>query len=45
MVELVPALLRQELARLAEEDNRIDGRGRWDARDVCLLYTSDAADE
>ena len=36
MVELVPALLRQELARLAEEDQRIDGRGRWDSRDVSL---------
>ena len=32
MVELVPSLLRQELARLAEENQRIDGRGRWDSR-------------
>ena len=49
MVQLVPALLRQELARLAEEGNRIDGRGQWESRDVsletCLLYTSDAADD
>ena len=27
MPQLVPSLLRQELARLAEEGNRIDGRG------------------
>ena len=27
MVELVPNLLRQEMARLAEQDARIDGRG------------------
>ena len=31
MPELVPSLLRQELARLAEEDARLDGRGRWEA--------------
>ena len=31
MVELVPNLLRQELARLAEDDARIDGRGRLKA--------------
>ena len=47
MVELVPSLLRQELARLAEEDNRIDGRGRWDARDVSLetdcLYNAEGS--
>ena len=30
MVELVPTLLRQELARLAEDDLRLDGRGRWE---------------
>ena len=30
MVELVPSLLRQELAALAAKDERIDGRGRWD---------------
>ena len=37
MVELVPSLLRQELARLAEEGNRIDGRGQWDSRDILSL--------
>ena len=30
MVELVPALLRQELARLAEDGQRLDGRGQWE---------------
>ena len=47
MVELVPALLRQELARLAEEDQRIDGRGRWDPRDGSLetdgLYNAEGS--
>ena len=47
MVELVPALLRQELARLADEDSRIDGRGRWDTRDVSLetdcLYNAEGS--
>ena len=32
MVELVPNLLRQELARLAETDSRIDGRARFEGR-------------
>ena len=32
MVELVPNLLRQEMARLAEQDARIDGRGRFEGR-------------
>ena len=36
MVELVPSLLRQELAALAANDERIDGRGRWDSRDIKL---------
>ena len=47
MVELVPSLLRQELARLAEENQRIDGRGRWDSRDVSLetdcLYNAEGS--
>ena len=47
MVELVPALLRQELTRLAEEGNRIDGREQWDARDVSLetdcLYNAEGS--
>ena len=32
MVELVPTLLRQELARLAEDDQRLDGRSQWEGR-------------
>ena len=47
MVQLVPALLRQELARLAEEGNRIDGRGQWESRDVSLetncLYNAEGS--
>ena len=47
MVELVPSLLRQELARLAEEGNRIDDRGQWDSRDVSLetdcLYNAEGS--
>ena len=36
MVELVPNLLRQEMARLAEQDARIDGRGQFDGREISL---------
>ncbi len=36
MVALVPTLLRQELARLAEAGPRLDGRGQWEARDIVL---------
>ena len=36
MVALVPTLLRQELARLAEAGARLDGRGQWEARDIVL---------
>ena len=47
MVEFVPFLLRQELARLAEEGQRIDGRGQWDSRDVSLetdcLYNAEGS--
>ena len=47
MVELVPSLLRQELARLAEESERIDGRGQWDTREVSLetncLYNAEGS--
>ena len=47
MVELVPSLLRQELARLAEESQRIDGRGQWDTREVSLetncLYNAEGS--
>ena len=47
MVELVPALLRQELARLAEDGQRLDGRGQWEARDVTLetncLYNAEGS--
>ena len=34
MVELVPNLLRQELEALAAKDERIDGRGRWESREI-----------
>ena len=48
MVELVPSLLRQELAALAEKDERIDGRGRWESRDIKLetncLYNAEDYD-
>ena len=47
MVELVPTLLRQELARLAEDDLRLDGRGRWEGREVTLetdcLYNAEGS--
>ena len=47
MVELVPSLLRQELAALAEKDERIDGRGRWESRDIKLetncLYNAEGS--
>jgi len=47
MVELVPTLLRQELARLAESDTRLDGRGQWDGREVSLevncLYNAEGS--
>ena len=47
MVELVPSLLRQELAALAANDQRIDGRGRWDSRDITLetdcLYNAEGS--
>ena len=43
MVELIPNLLRQEMVRLAEQDARIDGRGRFEGREISLetdcLYT------
>ena len=47
MVELVPTLLRQELERLAADNQRIDGRGQWDSRDVSLevdcLYNAEGS--
>ena len=47
MVELVPTLLRQELSRLAEADQRLDGRSRWESRDVILetdcLYNAEGS--
>ncbi|MDP6865564.1 MAG: hypothetical protein QGG62_01360, partial [Candidatus Poseidoniaceae archaeon] len=47
MVELVPSLLRQELNRLAEDGQRIDGRGQFDGRDVHLevdcLYNAEGS--
>jgi len=47
MAAPVPSLLRQELERLAESDQRIDGRGRWDRREVQLeldiLYNAEGS--
>ena len=47
MVELVPKLLRQEMARLAEQDARIDGRGRFEGREITLetdcLYNAEGS--
>ena len=47
MVELVPTLLRQELARLAEDDFRLDGRAQWDGRDadvqIDCLYNAEGS--
>ena len=47
MVALVPSLLRQELATLADNDQRIDGRGRWESRDITLetdcLYNAEGS--
>ena len=47
MVELVPNLLRQEMARLAEQDARIDGRGRFEGREISLetdcLYNAEGS--
>ncbi|MGY8701376.1 MAG: exosome complex protein Rrp42 [Candidatus Poseidoniales archaeon] len=47
MVELVPQLLRQQLAELAANDERVDGRSRWQGRDVELevdiLYNAEGS--
>ena len=47
MVQLVPNLLRQEVARLAEQDARIDGRDRFEGRDFTLetdcLYNAEGS--
>ena len=47
MVELVPSLLRQELDRLAADNQRIDGRGQFDGREVHLevdcLYNAEGS--
>ena len=47
MVELVPNLLRQELARLAESDERMDGRAQFEGREVTLetdcLYNAEGS--
>jgi len=43
----VSNLLKQELARLAESDKRIDGRGRFESRDIILetdcLYNAEGS--
>ena len=36
MVEIVPRLLKDQLLKLAEGNNRIDGRGKNQRRDVNL---------
>ncbi|HIA24268.1 MAG TPA: RNA-binding protein, partial [Candidatus Poseidoniales archaeon] len=33
---LVPELLRTHLAELASRDQRADGRGRWEGRELSL---------
>jgi exosome complex component RRP42 len=33
---LVPGLLRDHLAELAERDERVDGRGQWDGRELTI---------
>ena len=47
MVELVPSLLKQELANLAANGQRIDGRGQWDSREIVLetdcLYNAEGS--
>ena len=47
MVELVPQLLRQQLQDLAQQDKRIDGRGRWQSREMTLetgvLYNAEGS--
>ena len=47
MVELVPNLLRQELEALAAKDQRIDGRGQWESREIKLetncLYNAEGS--
>ena len=45
--QTVPQLLRQQLAILAESDQRIDGRGRWEMREIDLevgcLYNAEGS--
>ena len=47
MVEIVSNLLRQELANLAASNQRIDGRGQWDSREIELetdcLYNAEGS--
>ncbi len=47
MAELVPSLLRQELTRLANEGERLDGRSQWEGRDITLetncLYNAEGS--
>jgi len=38
-IPLVPSLLRAHLSDLAENDGRIDGRGRWECRDLDLQHS------
>lgn len=45
--QVVPQLLRQHLANLADDGQRLDGRGQWDSRQVDLevgcLYNGDGS--
>ena len=47
MAEMVPQLLRQQLADLADQEQRIDGRGQWEGRALSLetniLYNAEGS--
>ena len=35
-IPLVPQILRNHLSELAEQNQRIDGRGQWESREINL---------
>ena len=39
-IPIVPKLLRSHLSDLAERDARIDGRGRWEGRELEVEHLS-----
>ena len=46
MVKVAPSVLSANFAHLKEDIEKIEkGQADWLHYDVCLLYTSDAADE